>query len=133
MPLLNVAVTGTADPERSAAIAARLTALTEKYLGKDPALTAITIRNVDPDHWFVGSKAVGGRNANSFSLQISVTEGTNTKSQIADYIEAVYSSMSELLGSVCDESYIVVDNVPAASWGYAGRTQEFRYINGLTS
>lgn len=130
MPLLNVAVTGNPDTARSAAIASKLTELTNTHLGKDPALTAVAIRNVDHDCWFVGGQALSRQNADSFSLQIKVTAGTNTKPQIAAYIEAVFSAMSDLLGGVCDESYVVVDEVPAASWGYAGRTQEFRLFAG---
>ncbi len=128
MPLLNVAVTGRSDPVRSAAIAKRLTELTSTHLGKDPALTAVTIRTVDDGHWFIGGQALSGPGAGSFSLQITVTQGTNTKAQIATYIEAVFPAMSELLGGIRDESYIVVDEVPAASWGYGGKTQEFRSI-----
>ena len=130
MPILNVAVTGRPDPTRSAAIASKLTELTNTHLGKDPALTAVAIQHTGHDHWYVGAQALGGRNLDSFSLHVSVTEGTNTKPQIAAYIEAVFSAMSELLGSIRDESYIVVDEVPAAAWGYAGKTQEFRFISG---
>jgi 4-oxalocrotonate tautomerase len=107
-----------------------LTELTNTHLGKDPALTAVTIRNVDHDHWFIGGQALSGPSADSFSLQITVTEGTNTKPQIAAYIEAVFPAMSELLGGIRDESYVVVDEVPAASWGYGDKTQEFRFIAG---
>ena len=128
MPLLNVAVTGCPEPVRSAAIAKMLTELTAIHLGKDPALTAVTIRNVDDGHWFIGGQALSEPGADSFSLQITVTQGTNTKAQIAAYIEAVFPAMSELLGGIRDESYIVVDEVPAASWGYGGKTQEFRSI-----
>jgi len=138
MPLLNVAVTGKPDAQRSLEIATKLTDLTNLHLGKDPALTAVKIEYVDADHWFVGSQALNGQamsgqKSNSFSLHISITEGTNTKPQIGTYIEAVFSQMSDSLGAVRDESYIVVDEVPAAAWGYAGKTQEFRYIAGQVS
>ena len=135
MPLLNVAVTGKPDAKQSLEIATKLTELTNLHLGKAPALTAVKVEYVDPDHWFVGGQALSRQaksweNANSFSLQISVTAGTNTKPQIATYIDAVFSQMSDSLGAVRDESYIVVNEVPAPAWGYAGKTQEFRYIAG---
>lgn len=130
MPLLNVAVTGRPAPVRSAAIAMMLTELTNTHLGKDPALTTVTIRTLDHDHWFIAGQALSGPSADSFSLQITVTEGTNTKQQFSAYIEAVFQAMSEHLGGIRDESYIVVEEVPAASWGYGGKTQEFRFIAG---
>jgi 4-oxalocrotonate tautomerase len=107
-----------------------LTELTNTHLGKDPALTAVTIRTLNHDQWFIGGQVLSGPSADSFSLQITVTEGTNTKPQIAAYIETVFAAMSELLGGIRDESYIVVDEVPAASWGYGGKTQEYRFIAG---
>lgn len=130
MPLLNVTVTGQPDPARSASIASTLTELTAIHLGKERALTAVTIRSVAHDEWFIGGEALSRRDTNSFALRIMVTEGTNTKSEIAAYIAAVFSALSEILGSLRDESYIVVDQVPAAQWGYAGETQEFRFIAG---
>ncbi len=130
MPLLNVSVTGSPSPSRSSAIAAKLTELTNVHLGKDPALTAVAVRYVDDAHWFTGGRAIGDGTAASFSLHIFVTAGTNTKSQMAAYSEAVFAAMSKLLGGVREESYIIVDEVPGAAWGYAGLTQEFRYIAG---
>jgi len=130
MPILNVSVTGGADPKRSAAIAGKLTELTNVHLGKDPTLTAVAIQHVDRDHWFIGGETLSRRNAESFMLRISVTEGTNTKPQMAAYVEAVFAAMAKLLGRLDDVSYVVVEEVPAGAWGYGGTTQEFRYIAG---
>ncbi len=130
MPLLTVTLTGSVDARRSAATAAILTELTQKHLGKDPALTAVAIRYLDPDHWFIGGEAMSRRNADSFSLDIKVTEGTNTKPQIAAYVDAVFAAMAGLLDGVREESYIIVHEVAAASWGFGGKTQEFRFIAG---
>jgi 4-oxalocrotonate tautomerase len=128
MPLLNVALTGQPDPARSASVAAALTELTAHYLGKEPSHTAVSISYVGHDHWFIEGKALRGTGAESFSLRIMITEGTNTKSQIAAYIKAVFAAMSDILGGVRLESYIVVDEVPGAAYGFGGKTQEYRYI-----
>ncbi len=130
MPLLSVAVTGQPDPQRSAALADILTDLTNQHLGKKPALTAVAIHYLDPDHWAVGGKPLSKQNANSFSLTIRVTQGTNTKPQYDAYIDAVFAALSDLMGSVRDESYIIIEEIPAAAWGFGGRTQEHRYISG---
>jgi 4-oxalocrotonate tautomerase len=130
MPLLKVALSAPPDLGRTANIASILTMLTNEYLGKDPALTAVTIRYVEQDHWFIGSQALGERDPQSFSLHVSVTQGTNVKPQIAAYIAAVFSNMEKILGEIRDESYVIVDEIPAAAWGYAGKTQEYRLIAG---
>lgn len=47
---------------------------------------------------------------------------------MADYIEAVFGTMERLLGALHDTSYTVVHEVPAAAWGFAGTTQEHRFV-----
>jgi 4-oxalocrotonate tautomerase len=56
--------------------------------------------------------------------------GTNTKAELAKYLEAVFATLSTTLGKTHTESYILVHEVPAASYGFGGKTQEFRFISG---
>jgi 4-oxalocrotonate tautomerase len=56
-----------------------------------------------------------------------VTDETNTKDEKADYIREVFEGFKGILGDLHDESYIYVEDVRAAAYGYGGRTQEFRY------
>ena len=130
MPLLKVTLTGRPNGDRAAATALKLTTLTNELLGKERALTAVAVSFVEPEHWFIGAQALNGQDEASFSLHITVTAGTNTKSQIATFIDAVFAAMSDALGKLRDESYIIVDEVPAAAWGYAGKTQEYRFVAG---
>ncbi len=46
------------------------------------------------------------------------------------YIEAVFDAIGRVLGPLHATSYIIVHEVPAAAWGFAGKTQEYRYIAG---
>ena len=82
-----------------------------------------------PSH-HVGGKSLASQARNSFWLDIKVTAGTNTKSEMADYIEAVFQTMGRVLGALHDTSYAVVHEVPAAAWGFAGKTQEHRFVAG---
>ncbi len=59
-----------------------------------------------------------------------MTEGTNTKDEKAAYVEKVFAAMTAALGELHPASYVVVHDVGADSWGYGGRTQEFRYVRG---
>lgn len=128
MPLLEIAISGQSDQARNNRIADQLTQLTEHHLGKDPALTAITINRLSETDWFISGRPLGANTDASFSLRITVTQGTNTKSQMQDYIEAVFSVMTEQIANLRAESYIIIQEVPAAAWGYAGITQEHRFI-----
>jgi 4-oxalocrotonate tautomerase len=130
VPFLNIHLTSQLEPDQANSIARALTDLTERCLHKDPALTAVAVNVVGPSHWFVGGQSLESQGCNSFALDIKVTAGTNTKSDMARYIEAIFQTMGTLLGRLHDTSYVVIHEVPAAAWGYAGQTQEFRFIAG---
>lgn len=131
MPILNVSVAGKPDMARSAAIATLLTELTRAHLKKDPLVTAVAIIYIEPENWFVGGRSLASQTTSSFWLDIKVTSGTNTKVQLAAYLEAVFTEMSKLLGSVHEDSYILVHEVPASAWGFSGKSQEFRYVASI--
>jgi 4-oxalocrotonate tautomerase len=58
---------------------------------------------------------------------IKITDETNTKEEKALYIKEAFDGFSRILGNVHEESYIYVQDVRAASYGYGGFTQEFRF------
>ena len=59
---------------------------------------------------------------------MKVTEGTNTKDEKAAFLRGAYAAAEAVLGPVDPASYIVIQEVRADAWGYAGATQEQRYI-----
>lgn len=128
MPILTVFLSGPPNPLRSARIAEALTELTGRHLAKDPAVTAIAIHHIDKSHWFIGGEALSSQDAASFWLDIKVTSGTNTKTEMAGYLDAVFKAMLGVLGPVHEASYIMVHEVPAPAWGYAGQSQEYRFV-----
>lgn len=130
MPIINIAVTGKPDPELSARLASDVTELTKTLLRKDPSLTAVAISYVDPSHWFAGGASLAAEGLASFWLDIKVVDGTNTKTELEAYLETVFAALSAILGRIHEESYILVHEVPAAAYGFGGKTQEFRFIQG---
>ena len=130
MPIINISVTGKPDAELSAAIAREATAITAKELRKDPTITAVAVTYVDPRHWFAGGKSLAEQGSHTFWLDIKVVDGTNTKLELEAYLKAIFEAFGRLLGGVHEESYAFVHEVPAAAYGYGGKTQEFRFISG---
>ncbi|RUU28074.1 4-oxalocrotonate tautomerase family protein [Mesorhizobium sp. M6A.T.Ce.TU.016.01.1.1] len=130
MPIINVTVTGRPDAALSAAIAREVTELTTTHLRKDPTITAVAISYLDPQHWFAGGKSLAEHGANTFWLDIKVVDGTNTKLELEAYLKAIFAAFGRLLGEMHEESYAFVHEVPAAAYGYGGKTQEFRFISG---
>ena len=130
MPIINISVTGKPDAKLSATIAKEITELTATHLRKDPTITAVAVNYVDPQHWFAGGKSLAEHGANTFWLDIKVVDGTNTKLELEAYLKAIFDAFGRLLGGVHEESYAFVHEVPAAAYGYGGKSQEFRFISG---
>lgn len=127
MPHLNVLISGQPDTQLSRKVARSLTDLTRDVLGKKPELTSVSVQYVAPEHWLIDGTPLSEQGRNAFNLEISITDETNTKQEKAQYLRQVYSALSQLIGKVHDKSYIHVHDVRAASYGYGGETQEYRY------
>ncbi|MDX8448456.1 tautomerase family protein [Mesorhizobium captivum] len=130
MPIINVSVTGKPDARLSAAIAKDVTEITATHLRKDPTITAVAVSYIDPQHWFAGGRSLAEHGTNSFWLDIKVVDGTNTKLELEAYLKAIFEVFGRLLGGVHEESYALVHEVPAAAYGFGGKSQEFRFISG---
>ena len=130
MPILNVKVGATKSPELTRRISDLLLDLTTRILKKKREVTSIAIDYVDPDHWIVGGKSLTEQDKTSFYFDIKITDETNTKDEKARYIREAFDGFARILGNLHDESYIYVQDVRAASYGYGGHTQEYRYHHG---
>lgn len=127
MPILNVKVSATRNPETTQRIAALLLELTTRILHKDPNVTAIAIDYIPREDWIVGGRTLAEQGKHSVYFDIKITDETNTKAEKAQYIREAFDGFAALLGDLHEESYIYVQDVRASAYGYGGRTQEWRY------
>ncbi len=127
MPILNVKIGAEKNPETSKKVAELLLDLTSRILGKKREVTAIAIDYVPRDSWWVGGRLLSEQGKNSFYFDIKITDETNTKEEKARYIREAFAGFERILGNLHEESYIHVEDVSAASYGYGGLTQEYRY------
>ena len=127
MPILNVKIAAEKSPALTAQVAASLIELTSRILKKKPEVTAIAITYVSPDDWIIAGVPLSVHGKTSFYFDIKITDETNTKAEKEQYIREAFAAFERLLGNVHEESYIYVQDVRAASYGYGGRTQEYRY------
>jgi len=131
MPLISVTyATSHHTPSLQADIAAAITELTASILHKDPKVTAVIAKSINPADWFAGGKSLAEQNLASYWIDTHVSEGTNTKDEKAAYLAAVFARMAELLGPLHEETYLHVDEVRGDAYGFGGLTQERRYIAG---
>ncbi|QWD79263.1 4-oxalocrotonate tautomerase family protein [Polynucleobacter sp. MWH-Spelu-300-X4] len=127
MPILNVKVSAKKSPELTKKIANLLLELTSRILKKKREVTAIAIEYVDHDAWVVAGQLLSQQGKNSFYFDIKITDETNTKDEKAQYIKEAFEGFEKLLGNLHEESYIYVQDVRAATYGFGGLTQEYRY------
>ncbi|GGI16773.1 tautomerase family protein [Oxalicibacterium faecigallinarum] len=130
MPILNVKISAEKSPQLTRDIATLLLELTSRILKKKPEVTAIAIDYVPPDSWIIAGVPLSEQNKNSVYFDIKITDETNTKEEKAQYIREAFAGFARLLGNLHEESYIYVQDVRAASYGYGGLTQEYRYQHG---
>lgn len=128
MPYLNLCISLPESAEVERKIVDVLMKHTSNILGKQAEVTSIKVDFVAPDKWFVGGVPMRDQGGVTFYLDIKVTDGTNKKSEKAEYIKNVFADLGVLLGPITAASYIVIHDVRADAWGFQGQTQEFRYI-----
>ncbi|HUR88969.1 MAG TPA: 4-oxalocrotonate tautomerase family protein [Ramlibacter sp.] len=128
MPILNVKVSRPAHAELTREISRELLELTSRILRKPREVTSIAIDYVPPEHWVIAGRTLVEHGKSSFYFDIKVTDGTNTKDEMAQYVAESFAAFQRILGDVHDESYVYVEEVHASAYGYGGRTQEFRYV-----
>jgi 4-oxalocrotonate tautomerase len=128
MPILTLQVAPLQSPERYSALAKSLTTLTEVVLKKRAAVTAVTIEDLPAARWYVGGEPVDEPTAH---LEISITTGTNTAEQKAEFITQAYALLCEQLNGgqpLHLASYIIVREVAGTDWGFDGVTQAARLM-----
>jgi len=128
MPMITIQIAGEPDAALAREVAATVSSLTARLLGKDPAVTSIAVDFVAEDFWLIAGKSAREHGKSAFFVDVRISDGTNTKDEKAQYIAEAFAAMRRLLGEVHDESYVHVDDVRADAYGYGGLTQERRYI-----
>jgi 4-oxalocrotonate tautomerase len=127
LPILNVKVSAKRSTGMASQVSSILLDLTARILRKNPQLTSIAIEYVDPEKGTVAGKSLAEQGKSSFYFDIKITDETNSIAEKAQYIGEAFEAFAKLLGNLHEESYIYVQDVRAAAYGYGGRTQEYRY------
>jgi 4-oxalocrotonate tautomerase len=128
MPILNLKVSAPRSASLSRTLSEGLVEATARILRKNPEITAVAIDYISPEDWIVGGRSLAEQKKASFWLDIKVVDGTNTKDEKALYLAEVFAFMGRVLGTLHEESYVLVHEVPADAYGFGGLTQEHRYI-----
>lgn len=129
MPIITVKVGAKESTALTAEITEFLLELTTRVLKKKREVTAIAIDYTSPANWSIGGVPLSEQNKTSFYFDIKITDETNTKDEKAQYLKEAFAGFERILGTLHETSYIYVQDVRAAAYGFGGKTQEYRYQN----
>ena len=126
MPFIRVTALGPAlTASQVSQLNVEVTGLMESVSGKVAELTSVLVEQQEAARWTIGGIAIPV----AVHVDATVTAGTNTPEQKALFIERTMTLLKSVFGSTLNpETYVVVTEVPANSWGYDGRTQESRRL-----
>jgi 4-oxalocrotonate tautomerase len=124
MPFISIKVAGpTLAPEQIKVLQTQTTALMAGVLGKKAELTAVLVEQVQAAGWTTGANAVPV----AAHLEATITAGTNSGEEKARFIAEAARMLKSVLGANLPlATYIVLQDIPADSWGYDGLTQAAR-------
>lgn len=128
MPMLTVRIASQHRAGLVEEVVAAIGDLTARVLRKDPSVTVIAVDLVARERWFVGAASLAELDKSGFYVNISVTDGTNSKDEKGEFVSETFAIMQRILGDVHPSSYVLVSDVKADAYGYGARTQERRYI-----
>ena len=129
MPTLHLHTTAVLDDTTRSTLARALTDLTAEVLGKRPEVTAVLVHHHPPGQWFIGG--VSPEAQPTAQLAIDITTGTNSADEKAAFVAGAWELLGRVLGGATGlalASYVIVREVPATDWGYAGQTQAARRL-----
>ena len=131
MPYVDIRLVGTAlTPAQRNALLGGTTELMVTVMGKRREVTVVSIQQYAGENWSVGGNALRQQEAPGASVEIKVTQGTNTEREKAAMIAETTAMLKNLLGTTQTANYVVIHEIAADAWGYDGLTQAHRKLSG---
>ncbi|WP_442798079.1 tautomerase family protein [Pantoea vagans] len=127
MPGITLTLSGLSNKKLTKECVLLATQITCEVLKKNSFETMVIVRHVDNDDWFIDGKSLTEWGKNSFRLEVTVVDETCSKDQKATYQKAIYQAMERTIGNLHPQSNVHIIDCKAASYGYRGITQEYRY------
>jgi 4-oxalocrotonate tautomerase len=123
MPYAELKINPMPTPEQAASLARGITDALVEETGKRREVTAAHITGSEARLWTIGSVPSDKTTA---YLEIKITQETNSQDEKASLIVRLHQLLVATFGELEEASYIVIHELPAQNWGYAGLTQASR-------
>ena len=131
MPYINIRLGTALENTQRERLFDKTTSLMNTLLGKRREVTVVNIQESESRLWATNGIALSADDPVGAYVDIKVTVGTNTPEEKAEMIAETVKMLQEVVGTVQEACYVVIDDVAADSWGYNGRTQAARAASGL--
>jgi len=126
MPYINIRLGCKLDDKQRNQLNEKTTHFMNAIMGKRREVTVVHIMESEPQQWITNSNKLTEKEPVGAYVDIKVTDGTNTSDQKAEMIYKTVEMLKEIIGAIQEACYVVIDDIPADSWGYSGKTQKAR-------
>ena len=107
------------------------TDLMNTVMCKRREVTVVEIQESQPSQWAVNGIALSEQDPVGVYVDIKITEGTNAPDEKARMLASTVAMLGDVLGTLQEACYVVIDAVPGDSWGHNGKTQAARAAASL--
>lgn len=126
MPGITLKISGEPNLDLIHSIVPKLTTLTCELLEKRPDQTLVMVQFLPHAQWFIDSRSLAQQGLNSFRLEVTITDETNTKAQKTRFLREAFELLATEIGNVHAHSNIHVIDCRASAYGYGGLSQEYK-------
>ncbi len=128
MPYINIRIAAALDNKQKQALYKKTTFLMNTIMRKRQEVTVVHIQESQPEQWSINFKQLSVDAPIGVYVDIKVTQGTNTTEEKKEMISQTIKMLQDIVGAIQEASYVVIDDIPADSWGYDGKTQAMRAL-----
>ena len=131
MPYINIRIATSLNQAQRDQLYDKTTSQMNTVMGKRREVTVVNIDESEPRYWATNAVTLTSEDPIGAFVDIKVTEGTNTREEKAEMISQIVKILRDVVGVVQEACYVVIDEIPANSWGYNGKTQAARAVSKL--
>jgi len=131
MPYINIRLGTTLDSTKRDQLYQKTTFFMNTIMGKRREVTVVHIQEDSSQQWSTNAVTLNTEDPTSAYVDIKVTEGTNTPEEKAEMLSQTVIMLKDVVGVIQEACYVVIDDIPANSWGYNGKTQAARAASKL--
>lgn len=126
MPYINIRLGTNLNDEQRIQLFEQTTSLMNTVMRKRREVTVVHIQESESQQWSTNSIPLTAKSPVGAYVDIKVTDGTNTVEEKAEMVSQTVNMLKDVVGTIQEACYVVIDDLPADSWGYNGKTQAAR-------